>query len=86
MSKAGQIINDLFSNEDKSAVSNPTLKTIIINAQNCIFTFSRMMKLRMAESKVNSTDTTNNIVGKFIQSKFAAIINQLVMINTKAFK
>jgi hypothetical protein len=79
-------MNDLFSKEERSAVRSPTLKTIINNAQNCIFTFSRMVKLIMADINVNSTDTTNRRVGKFILQYFSAIINQLAWINTKPIK
>ena len=67
ISNAGQIMSDLFSNEERSAVNKPTLNTIIKSAQNCIFTLSRMVKLSIADSKVNRTDTTKSRVGKFIQ-------------------
>lgn len=76
INNAGQIMNDLFSNEERSAVRRPTLNTIINNAQNCTFTLSRMAKLRIADAKVNSTDTTKRRVGKFIQFIFSAIIKQ----------
>lgn len=67
ISNAGQIMNDLFSNEESSAVRSPTLKTIINKAQNCILTFSRIVKLNIADINVKNTETTNRKVGKFIQ-------------------
>jgi hypothetical protein len=75
INNAGQIMNDMFSNEESSAVRSPTLKTIINNAQNCTFTFSRIVKLSMAEINVKKTETTRRKVGKFIQKYFSAIIN-----------
>ncbi|MCX6186388.1 MAG: hypothetical protein NTU43_05225, partial [Bacteroidetes bacterium] len=67
ISSTGQIINDLLSNDESKAVNKPTLKIIITNAQNWIFTLWRIVKLRIDDNKVNVTDTTKRIVGKFIQ-------------------